>query len=178
MNGMTARSANGSSLLPGRMIAKNMVIGTNKSPTAITDGSPSDTAASSPMKISLSPKCFAINSLAASEMGISPSIRIATIFGIRYMTAAIVIASCKIASIFCPPRRPSARPMISPMDIGSPKIPKRFRMVSGLAFSLFRPGILSISQFRGTTSGRNPSAVKCGKEMPGIPKNFSTYGWV
>lgn len=54
MNGITARSANGSSLFPGSTIAKRIVIGTSRSPTAITDGSPRETAASSPMKISLS----------------------------------------------------------------------------------------------------------------------------
>ena len=50
--GITAKSANGRILFPGRIIANAIVIGTSTNPAAITAGSPSDTAASNPINTS------------------------------------------------------------------------------------------------------------------------------
>ena len=63
--GITAKSANGRIQFPGRIIANAIVIGTSTNPTAITAGSPSDTAASNPINTSRPANFLLINSCAA-----------------------------------------------------------------------------------------------------------------
>ena len=67
-------------------------------------------------------------------------------------------------------------PIIRPMTIGSPKIPKRFSIVSGDASIFLNPGIRSNNQFNGQASRMGDKAIKWVIEIPGNPKNLLVSG--
>ena len=60
--------------------------------------------------------------------------------------------------------------------MGSPKMPKRFWMVSGSACSLLMPGILSKIQLPSRPMGKNTAEDSVGSEMPGRLQYFWASG--
>src|SRR5699024_12430212 len=94
--GIVAVSPKGIVLFHGKMKAKISVIGTKINELERTAWLPTANAESIPTFNSLSGKRFFTNSFAASEIGVNPSIRNETIFGIKYITAAVVIPTFKV----------------------------------------------------------------------------------
>ena len=95
-NAKKAKSPNGSTLFPGKTIANNKEIGTINNEVDITVGWPTVKAASIPMLTTFPFNFLEANSLAASATGINPSMNIATILGMIFITAAVDIAKVPI----------------------------------------------------------------------------------
>ena len=170
VKGNTARSANGSILLYGSITERNIVIGTISNATVILDGLPITTAASSPMYTSFPGNLLEIKSLAPSDIGVRPSIRSATIFGISTITAPIWIPRDRMSVTVYLPRIPKSTPKIIPKINGSPNIPIFSFSFSPSSFILFIPGILSSTLFRAYIIGAKLTVSPCGSDIPGSPK--------
>ena len=97
--------------------------------------------------------------MAASAIGINPSINIATIFGMIFITAPVAIPNCAAFAKSYFAKNPTIIPMMIPITTVSPKNPKRFAIVSESASILLNPGILSKIQFNGTAINAPDNAI-------------------
>jgi len=141
------------------MIANAKEIGTINKFVLITVECPTVRAASIPIFTLLPPNLLLANSLAASAIGINPSINIATIFGMIFITAPVAIPNCAAFAKSYFAKNPTIIPMMIPITTVSPKNPKRFAIVSESASILLNPGILSKIQFNGTAINAPDNAI-------------------
>ena len=166
----TARSAKGSTRFPGRTAAIRIVNGMTIRDVVMTSGFPTTTAASRPMRNFLPLNFSWVNFLAASEIGMSPSMKREVIFGINTITAAMFTPSAMISATEYLARTPIMQPSTRPMMVGSPKNPRYF-LASLISKSiLLIPGILSRSQLRGAAIMMEERADMVGRDTPGMPK--------
>ena len=108
----------------GIINANKIVIGIQIAVHVMHAGSPSPKATSMPINNSASsPICFFIYALAAFPIGVSPSIIIDTILGIKIRTLAIPIPIPKTVVGACLVSSPKKMPTINPTKAGSPKNP-------------------------------------------------------
>ena len=176
IHGITARSAKGRTLFPGRITAKKMQRGTRMNEMARVTGCPTPTAESRPIYIfPRFLKCLLTNVEAASEIGSRPSISKAAIFGISTNTAPSETPNDNTlvmeAATFPPSqyaRTPITSPITVPTKIGSPNTPNFFWSVSVLISISRTPGILSKIQLKSIAIGAYAVVNPWGKETPGI----------
>ena len=112
--------------MPGSAIARIMVVGTMRIPTAIQDGLAMVRAASMPMWNLLPSKRLLSTSLTPSAKGSRPSIRICIILGVITIAVAVDIATIRHLSTGSPARMAISSPITVPTAMGSPSTPKRF----------------------------------------------------
>ena len=122
-------------------------------------------------------KCLFVQVFAASATGIRPSINIATIFGIIFITAAVVIPNWPILATSYPAKIPTPIPIINPIITVSPKIPNFLPIVSASASILLRPGIWSNNQLTGIAKIVPHKAIICVIAIPGYPKKLLIFSW-
>src|SRR5699024_8401233 len=89
IKGIVAKSPSGNVILPGRITARNNVIGTSNKEAANTAGCPTAKALSIPINNSLPGNLFLTKAVAASEIGVKPSINKETIRGNNNITATV-----------------------------------------------------------------------------------------
>ena len=164
--------------MPGRTAAIKIVIGITIKEVVITSGFPTTTAASRPMRNFLPLNFFCVKFLAASEIGISPSINREVIFGMRTITAAIFTPRERMEARLYFASTPMIQPKIRPIMVGSPKKPRYFWASLISKSILLIPGIRSKIQFNGAAITMDDNADIVGRDTPGIPKYSSTKGAV